>query len=224
MSVWDTYKNVSGYNMLDSFLHPEDAYKAAEDKSQEGYNRAKKYQEPYWQGGVDQYGKLNTATDKLLDPAALENEWASGYETSPYAKQQLARNQTSGLEGASSMGLMGSSAAINNIQQGAGNIMAKDRQQYMDDLMKKYMEGIGLGKDLYSTGASTGQNLGNQSMQEGEDQASLAYGEKAAPGKLFENLVKTGAQVFGMPSGGGFGSGGFNQGMPQYMQNSVYGQ
>jgi hypothetical protein len=78
--------------------------------------------------------------------------------------------------------------------------------------MQKYMTGIGLGTSLYNTGAQAGQNLGQQSMTHGENQAGLQYGISSAPGKLFGqvagtalNFVKPGlGDAFtGQTSGGG---------------------
>jgi hypothetical protein len=43
-------------------------------------------------------------------------------------------------------------------------------------------------------------------MQQGENMASLEYGANAAPGKLFENLLRTGGKLY---MGGGANS--FNQ-------------
>lgn len=199
-------------NMISSFFHPEDAYSKAEDAAKEGYNKGQGYQEPFRQGGVDQYGRLNDAAGKLSDPAALQNEWSKNYETSPYAQQLLKQNQSSGMDAASSMGLMGSSAALGNIQQGAGNIVSQDRQQYMDDLMKKYMSGIGLGENLYGVGANAAGQMGNRSMQQGENMAGLEYGKAAAPGKLFGQLAGAGigaatGGLTNLANSGGLGSG-----------------
>jgi hypothetical protein len=191
-------------NMISSFFDPGEAWDRAGKAENEGYGNAVGYQKPFWQQGQDQYGRLNDAAGKLFDPAALQNEWAKNYETSPYAQQLLKQNQASGLDAASAMGLNGSSAALGNIQQGAGNIVAQDRQQYMDDLMKKYMAGIGLGENLYGVGAQAGANLGNQSMQHGENQAQLQYGRYNAPGEFFGKLLAGG---LGQAAGGQGGQG-----------------
>lgn len=196
--------------MFRSFFHPEDAYEAAQKKANQGWKETQGYERPFWQAGIDQTGRLTGAEDKLLDPAALESEWAKGYETSPYARQQLAENQTQGLEGASSMGLMGSSAALGNIQQGAGNIVSKDREQYMKDLMEKYMAGLGIGKDIYGTGANMGATLGGQAQEHGRDIAGLEYGRQAAPGKLFGQIAG-GAFNALVPGAGNASTGGTQQ-------------
>lgn len=177
------FEDTPGFNMLYSFLNPQSSYEAAE-KGMKGYL------EPFYQGGRDQYPRLNEATGRLLNPADLENEWIKGYQMSPYARQQIEQNRTAGLDAASSMGLNGSSAAIGNIQQGAANIANQDRQQYLNDLMQKYMTGIGLGQNLYGTGANVGTQLG-------ENTAQLEYGRRAAPGKLFGQLAGTAFNNYG---------------------------
>jgi hypothetical protein len=177
--------------MINSFLHPEDAYKAAQDESNKAWGEAQGYEKPFYQQGLDQYGGLNSAENNLMNPSQLQDQWADSYKTSDYAKQMLNQNQASGLDAASSMGLMGSSAAVNNIQQGAHNVVNQDRQQYMNDLMQKYMAGIGIGQNIYGIGANMGATLGNQSMQHGQDMAGLKYGEQSAPGALFGKLAGT---------------------------------
>lgn len=181
--------------MINSFLNPQDAYKAAEKQAQQGWQEAQGYERPYWQQGLDQYGRLTGAEDALLDPAALESKWAQGYQTSPYAQQMLAQNKSSGLDAASSMGLMGSSAALGNIQTGAGNIVNEDRQQYMNDLMQKYLSGIGIGQNIYGIGADAAGNLAAGAQRQGEDLAGLKYGEKAAPGSFLGKLLGTAANM-----------------------------
>ena len=190
-------------NMISSFLHPEDAYKKAQIENDRAWNEAQGYGKPYWQAGVDQTGKLTGAQDRLMNPGQLQNEWAQGYETSPYARQLLEHNQGAGLDAASSMGLNGSSAAAANIQQGAGNIVAQDRQQYMNDLMQKYLAGIGIGQNIYGEGAGMGKNLMAGAMDHGNKAAQYAYGRQAAPGAMFGRLT-------GISTGAATGGGNFN--------------
>lgn len=195
--------------MLHSFFNPDEAYRKAQEANQAGWDQAQGFEKPFWQHGLDQYGNLMGAEGALMDPAKLESQWAQGYETSPYAKQMLAQNQSSGLDAASSMGLMGSSGALQNIQTGAGNIVNQDRQQYMNDLMQKYLQGIGIGQNIYNTGAQMGSQLGQQAQRFGENQAGLKYGEYAAPGQQFGNILGMGVDALANYFGGGmFGGSG----------------
>jgi len=217
LDPWDTW------GKFQSFVHPEDAYKKAEEAANKGYGESQGYERPFMQNGLDQYGGLNDATKQLMDPAALQSKWASGYENSPYAKQMLAQNQASGMDAASQMGLTGSSAALGNIQQGAGNIVQKDRQQYLDDLMKKYMTGIGLGTHMYETGATAGNQMAGRAMQHGNDVAGLKYGAAAAPGKLFGQVAGTVLNAYMPGTGVGNGLTGQNSGQANSFNSSNNG-
>lgn len=200
-------------SMLSSFLHPEDAYKSAQEESNKGWQQAQGYQKPFMQHGEEQYNPLNEARERLMNPGSLQNEWAEGYETSPYAKRLLNMNTGEGLDAASQMGLMGSSAALGNIQQGAADITARDRRDYLNDLMQKYMTGIGIGQNIYGVGAQTGANLGGQAIEHGNNIAGLKYGEKSAPGALFGKIaqgVGTAAANYFNPEDNAFGGSGAN--------------
>lgn len=207
MGIFDSLKKVGGYDMLHSFLHPEDAYGAAQKAETGAYEEGKKYQLPYQQAGTEQLGRLNEAENSLLNPQDLISKWLSGYENSPWAKQLLEQNQASGLDAASQMGLSGSSAALGNIQQGAGNIVKQDRETFLNDLMKQYLEGIGLGKSIYETGANTAAGLGTNALRHGENIAGLEYGRTAAPGEMFGKLLGFGANAAGGGGGSTFNAG-----------------
>jgi hypothetical protein len=176
-------------SQFESFLHPEKGYQNAESELQKWFEIAQKYNLPFMQQGKDQYGRLNGQADKLNDPAALEAEWSKGYEESPYAKQLTKEATASGEDAASSMGLLGSSAALTNIQKSAGDIMQSDRQKYMDDLMQKYMQSIGIGENLYGVGANSANELSKNTLQTGENMAGLKYGETNAPGEQFGKIA-----------------------------------
>lgn len=192
-------------NMINSFLHPEKGYEKAAEESRRYWDEAKGYQMPYMQHGNEQYGNLMNAENALLNPEELQNKWAKGYEESPYAKMLLEENTGQGMDAASAMGLMGSSGALNNIQRGAGMITAADRRQYLQDLMEKYMKGVGIGENIYGIGANAAGNLSSGAQTMGQNMAGLAYGRQTAPGQLFGKLIGTAgtaAMNYAMPGSG----------------------
>lgn len=201
MSFFDPAGIIKGAK---SFFSPEEPYEAAEKAAREAWEQAQKYGKPYYEQGQEQYGPLNEARARLMNPAELESEWSQSYETSPYARRMMDVNRQLGEEEASRMGLMGSSGALSNIQEGASDIMARDRQQYLQDLMQKYLAGIGLGQDIYGRGAGMAERLMGGAERQGENMAGLEYNRKAAPGELFGKLLRMGASAYtgGM---GGFG-------------------
>lgn len=201
---WTDY--VPGGSMINSMLHPEAGYEEAAKKMQEAWKQAQGFQEPFRQAGLDQTGRLNTAENSLLDPSALLAQWMSKYQESPYAQKSMANAKEAGLGAASNMGLMGSSAALNNIQQSSSDIMNADRQQFLSDLMQKYMSGIGIGQNMFNTGAATAGNMGRQAIGVGENLGQAAYGAKTAPGALLKDMLAMGAKAFLASQGGGAGA------------------
>lgn len=182
-------------------FNPSEGYKKAGKQiqkyygeSKDLYNQGQGYLNPYNQQGQSQFQRLTEQANALNDPAALQDKWASGYETSPYAKQLQQQAQSGGLDAASSMGLMGSSGALNNIQQSSANIMQGDRQNYMNDLMNKYLQSIGIGQNLYGTGANAASamsgnamNQGKNALSTGESMGNMAFGQQNANGALMND-------------------------------------
>jgi hypothetical protein len=175
---------------------PSKGYEKAGQEMERYYRDAQGNLQPYNQNGMSQFDRLTGQADALNDPATLQNKWAQSYQMSPQAQQQLAQAKTAGMGAASSMGLLGSSAAVNNIQNSAGNIMQNDRQSYMNDLMQKYMASVGIGQNLYGVGASAAGTMSNNAMQQGQNMAQAKYGEENAQGeqwgKLFGGMTNAG--------------------------------
>ncbi len=188
---------------LSSFLHPEKGYDKAQGQLDKYYGQAQGYQQPYNQAGFGQAGNLQNYINSLMDPQALQDKWSKGYQTSEAAKNTMGLAQQHGLDAASSMGLMGSSPALNVIQAGTSAIGAEDKQNYLNDLMQKYMQGAGLSQGMYNTGANAAGGMGQNAMNMGQNSAQMQYGKENAPGNLFGNIIGTGAGLLGGYLGGG---------------------
>jgi hypothetical protein len=184
------------FDMFSSFLNPQKGYQAGGKELEKYFNQSKDTMMPWINQGQEQYGKLTGAEDALLDPETLLNKWIGGYEESPYATQSKANARSGGLDAASSMGLMGSNAAVNNIENSANYITSADRDKYLDNLMQKYMSGIGIGQNIYGTGANMASNFGNMTNQMGQNMAGIKFGEQNSPGNLLEHLISIGANAY----------------------------
>lgn len=191
---------------------PNEPYRKAQREAEFRLAQARGYEMPFVNNANDIYKNLREEQYALNDPAALENKWASSYEQSPYAQRMLQMNQAAGMDEAAQQGLLGSSAALGNIQLRAGDIVKQDRQQYMNDLMQKYMQAIGLGENIYGIGAQSAGNIANQTMGFGGDIANLTYNKSQAPmngmaqgmgaiGDYFQNRNNQGnASMFNLPA------------------------
>ena len=195
---------------LTDFFHPGQAYGKAAEANKQGYEQGQAMRQPFIQQGQEAGNGLMDMYNNMMDPGALQNEWAQGYETSPYAQQMMGQAQSSGMDAASQMGLMGSSAALNNIQNQSSNIMQGDRQNYMNDMMQKYMSAMGLGENMYGQGANMAGQGANAAGQFGQQQAGYLGNQAAAGGNMLGNMLGGGAAlaggIFGGPMGGAVGN------------------
>lgn len=190
---------------FDSFMHPEKGYKKGQDQLDKYYQQGQGYLQPYSQFGQDAHGQLSEAMKRLLDPAGLQNEWMQGYTESPTAKYTEGLAREHGLDAASGLGLMGSNTALNAIQGGTTQIGLDDRQNYLNNLMQKYLAGTGIAGNIFNTGAGAAGTMSNNAMNMGGNAAQLAFGKQNAPGDLFSKLL--GAGVGYMTGGAGGKSG-----------------
>lgn len=188
------------------FMNPRKGYDAAQQQMQNYYNQAQQYQNPYMQGGQNVQPGLMEMFKNLSNPAALQSEWAKSYEESPAAKQAEQMAMSRGLNAAQAMGLNGSSTALSGLQAGASNIAMQDRQNYMNDLMQKYLASIGLGQNLYGTGANAAGQMGQNAMNMGQNSANMAYGASSAGGNMFGSLLGMGGGLLGGIMGGPIGN------------------
>ena len=186
---------------FDDLFHPKKAYDEAQGVMNDYYGKGQGYLDPYNQGGQQYGGKLKDMFDKLSDPKALQDEWSQGYEKSPYAQQMQQEASAGGMDAAAGMGLGGSSAALSNIQKGAANIMQQDRQQYMQDMMQKYMAAMGLGQGKYNTGANAAGKQSENAMNMGNWSGGNAFNKQQAgvnmAGKGLGTIASLAGKFFG---------------------------
>jgi hypothetical protein len=166
-----------------------EAYKKAQEQLDKYYQQGQSYLQPYNQYGQAAYGNYSGAMNQLLNPAALEGSWINGYSESPSAKNAEAMAQEHGLDAASGLGLMGSNTALNAIQGGTTQIGLDDRQNYLNDLMQKYLAGANIAGNIFNTGANTANTMSQNAMNMGNNSAQMAYGQQAAPNSMLMNMM-----------------------------------
>ena len=196
-------------------------YQQGADQVQQQYGQAEQSYQPYVDQGQQAYGGYSQMMNNLMNPAQLQNDWMNSYETSDQARLASRDAQTAGLDSASSQGLMGSTPAIQAMQAGSANIMADDKQKYLDSLMQKYTAGASIAGNIYNTGANMagqqGQMRGQRAgmtNQQNQDMANLQYNQDAYGGKTagavaggITNAALAAYGVYNMPSWGQSGRG-----------------
>lgn len=209
-----------------SLLRPGKPYRDAAKQDQDYFNQimqqeqaAQQQEQPYINIGNQVAPDLTTAMQQLLNPEGLTSKWASEYQTSPYAQNILNQTQARGMDIASQQGLLGSSAALQNIQNESGKIITSDEEGFLNNLMQKYMAGVGLGENLYGHGANAATSFANQALSMGNQETNMADilsglkigSEQAGPNMLGKILGMAGQGVGGYLTGD-FGTGSFGRG------------
>lgn len=190
---------------LSNFLHPGKGYEKGQKELDKYYQQGQAFLQPYNQFGQNQYGNLNEYIQNLMNPEALQDKWIKGYTESEAAKNAEARATEHGLDAASSLGLMGSSPALSAIQAGTTQIGLDDRENYLNNLMQKYLAGAGIAGNIFNTGAGSASNMSNNAMNMGNNSAQMAFGKENAEGSLFGNLLGAGVGLAGSALSGPIG-------------------
>lgn len=170
-------------------MHPGRAYKRAGEKEQAGFDQANQIRQPFIQNGITAGQGQMDYYNKLMHPEQLQDEWAKNYSQSEHAKNLIAQNQTNGLDAAAAMGQVGSSAALANIQKGAGDIASKDQQQYYDNLMQKINLGSNIGQNMYNQGSGQASQGASDAQQHGQWQAQNQYNKDTAGRDQFAQIM-----------------------------------
>jgi hypothetical protein len=197
---------------LSSFMKPGKGYDKAQNQLDKYYGQSQGFIAPYANNGEQAYGGLSEAMQALLNPQELQDKWAGGYKESEAAKNAQGIATEHGLDAASSMGLMGSTPALQAIQAGTTKISLDERQKYLDDIMQKYMSAVGIGQNIYGTGANAAMGQSQNATQMGNNSAQMAFGKQNAGGDAFSKLLGGAAKLGGDYLTGGFGTGSFGRG------------
>lgn len=208
------------FDMVDSFINPQKGYEKGQEELDKYFQQGQDYLQPYNQFGQNAHADYSGAMKRLLNPETLQNDWIKSYTESEAAKNAARMAQENGLDAASSLGLNGSNTALNAIQGGTTQIGLNDRQNYLDNLMQKYLAGANIAGNIFNTGATTANEMGKNALNMGNNSAQMAFGAQNAPGELFGKLLGTGISAYtgGMGGMGGMGSG---AGMPAYAKNAI---
>jgi hypothetical protein len=199
---------LKGFN---SFMHPEKGYEKAQNQYDKYYGQAQGHLQPYEEQGQQAYGNLNEAMQQLMNPSSLYDKFMNDYHMSDSAKFNQERTQQSGLNALSSMGMLGSTPAIQAMQGENARIGADDEMRYMKQMIEQYMQGANVAQGIYGQGAQAAGQLSQNASNMGSNSAEAAFGKQNAPGNRMAGLLQAGLGAMGAGSGGG-APGGWNTG------------
>lgn len=200
----------------------------------EGFNRASGYLNPFLKGGADAFGRYGKESQGLTglrgplmeqinrmmsNPGDLLKSIGQGYQQSP-GYQFNVDEATKAMNAASQAGgMVGTPAHQQNIAQTVTGLANQDYNNYMNQALGLYGQGMGAGQNMYGMGfgglgnmsqmgLNAGGMMGNWAMQNAQDRASQENARRSGMmGGLGSLLGGAAGFAMGGPMGGMIGSG-----------------
>lgn len=187
----------------------EQAGKDMYNQMQQGWQNAQGMMNPYIQRGNTAYQAYIDALNQSKDPAALYNQFASGYKESPEALAQLQVGQKNANNAAAAGGMLGSGAEQTAAASLAQSTRASDFDKYMQNMYNTRSQYLGGQQGLEGQGFNASNNLMQQMQKYFEDMAKAKGAQDVGRGSAWQNAALTaGSLLFGNNFGGGSGGGG----------------
>lgn len=168
-----------------------------------------KYYDPFIQGGQDagnilkgQYGNM------VNDPTSIINQIMSKYSMSPGAKYQSGLLTKGVANNAAAGGYAGTPEANREYAQTANDVMSQDMQQYLQNALGIYGQGISGEQDFYNKGFNASGSMADAIGGVLGSQGGLAFNQATQSNMdrqaLFNAITKALSGGMGASSGGGF--------------------
>ena len=135
-----------------------------------------KYMQPYIQQGQEQYGNLNNQYNSLMnDPGGRVNQIGQSYHQSPGFQFALQQALQGAGHAAAAGGMAGSPQHEQQNMQLATQLGNQDYNNYLQNALGMYGQGLQGSQGLYNTGAQMGQGAGEDMASYFANRAKLNY-------------------------------------------------
>lgn len=176
----------SGIGGLLGGLFGKDPSTAANKYYSQMEGRTGQYLNPYIQQGLGAMGSLGGQYGSLVnDPSAMLAKFGAGYKQSPGFQNQMKQALAGAGHAAAAGGMAGSPQHEQQNMQLASDLSAQDYNNYMNQVMGLYGQGLQGQQGLASMGFGASRDMANNIAQMLEQQAQAAYQAQAAKKKGF---------------------------------------
>lgn len=142
------------------------------------YQEAQKFQNPFYNAGVNNINRFQNWLEGMGNPSDFINRLMGNYQQSPYAKNLQQEAMRAGTNAASASGLIGSTPFAQQLQQNAANISSQDMNQWLQNVLGINTQyGAGLA-GLLSGGQHAGDILSQLAEGGGRVAGGSAYGQE----------------------------------------------
>ncbi len=177
---------------------------------------------PWQQAGQNQLPGYQQNFQRLMDPNFMKQIMGE-YQESPFAKMQMEKGKTAMNNAASASGMLGSTDFGKSQADYARDITSQDQQQYLQNRLGMYNQGLGHQQGLVGQGMNAGMKIGGNLMNLGDalagdytNMGNAGLGARAGQGMQNQDIMRAGANmgrsIFDYL--GGQGGGGDNRQLP----------
>lgn len=161
---------------------------------------------PYTQGGKDSFNDLLSRYSGILnDPAAIQNEIASGYKPSDAYKVQEKYLTNALNNNAATTGQLGSGYSAFTMGQGVNDLLSQDMNTYIDRALGQFNNALGGEQWATGTGLNALNSQNNILNQAAEAEMQQKQQNSQSDAQMFGGLLNLGAN-FATGGAGGFGT------------------
>ncbi|MES2218971.1 MAG: hypothetical protein V4501_11235 [Pseudomonadota bacterium] len=145
---------------------------------------------PYIQSGLSANKQLSQAGNQMMtDPAGMYNSVASGYQTSPYAQNQITQETRAMNNSAAAGGFVGTPYNQAQVGQMAQGITSKDENEYMNSVMGLYHMGLLDDQDLDNLGFQASGRMADVTGNTLNTEGGLAFANQSEQNQMSRNRM-----------------------------------
>jgi hypothetical protein len=169
-------------------------YEEAANQMQKNLQQGANYLAPYRNAGEQAIPQLQQWMQQFQNPQEFLSNVFSKYETSPFAKNQMAQAQRGANNAASAGGLLGSTAHMREAGNIANQVTSQDMQQYLNNFLgvgNNYGQGLNsLFQGGLSAANSTAGLFGQNARGLGELYGGAANGKESDSNDMMAGFMK----------------------------------
>jgi hypothetical protein len=211
MGIFDT---LFGGGQSRAYRDMVNAYNQAMAANQGAFNRSTGYMQPFLNAGQSGLTNYQNALSAMANPQQYYQQLMSGYSISPQAQFQQQQAMTAANQAAAASGMLGSGQEQKAMADYTQQLVNRDQQQWLENMLginNKYLSGEA---DLGQLGFAAGRQMGDWSMQSGEDLSKLLEGRGQAQAGMDLSNSSILQNILGMGGNflrGGLGSNGLGK-------------
>ena len=159
--------------------------------------RGQGFLSPFQQAGISSLGPLQQLLMQGEDPTALINKIQTQFTQSPAQKAQQEQALSAAKSALAAQGLSGSGLGSQDLAQTVGDVLGRQQQQYLQNVLGVRGQTLGGLGDLTRLGEGAGAQMGQFGMSGAQDIANLMAAQAQAEAEARASSAQGAGGLFG---------------------------